>query len=128
MRHLRATLLVPALVVAAVSTAAAARYAHDLNGKWMLAVVTENGTGYPILEIKHEGDRISGSYTSNAMGSRTISGNVRGDSVIFALSASGAGEGVVLTYAAHIVTADSLNGTVDFAGMGGATFTGTRQK
>jgi hypothetical protein len=38
------------------------------------------------------------------------------------------GEGVVLTYAAHIVTPDSLNGFVDFAGQGGANFTGRREK
>lgn len=115
-----AILVTATTVVAAVS--------HDLSGRWMLAVVTDNGTGYPVLEIKQEGAKISGTYTSNAMGSRSFQGSVKGDSMSFVLSASGMGEGVVLTYAAHIVTPDSLNGTVDFAGMGGASFTGTRQK
>jgi hypothetical protein len=111
-----------------VSTALYAAVTHDLTGRWVLAVVTDNGTGYPVLELKQDGDKISGSYTSNAMGSRTIQGSVRGDSLFFALSASGMGEGVVLTYAAHIVTPDSLNGFVDFAGQGGANFTGRRDK
>jgi hypothetical protein len=115
-----------ALVLA--STAVYAAVIHDLTGRWTLAVVTDNGTGYPVLDIKQDGDKITGSYTSNAMGSRTIQGSVRGDSLIFALSASGMGEGVVLTYAAHIVTPDSLNGFVDFAGQGGANFTGRREK
>jgi hypothetical protein len=110
------------------STALYAAAVHDLTGRWTLAVVTDNGTGYPVLDLKQDGDKITGSYTSNAMGSRTIQGSVRGDSLIFALSASGMGEGVVLTYAAHIVTPDSLNGFVDFAGQGGANFTGRREK
>lgn len=118
--------LAAVLVLALAATSATAAIWHDLTGRWQLAVVTDNGTGYPILELKQEGERVTGSYTSNAMGNRTISGTVRGDTLSFVLSASGAGEGVVLTYTARIVTPDSLNGSVDFAGMGGATFTGRR--
>lgn len=120
-------LIAAVAVLAALATTAAAAALHDLSGRWMLAVVTDNGTGYPTLELKQDGDKITGSYTSNAMGNRSISGNVRGDTLSFTLSASGAGEGVVLTYTARIIGTDSLNGTVDFAGMGGATFTGKRQ-
>lgn len=115
-------------LLAVVTATATAAYLHDLTGKWNLAVVTDNGTGYPVLELKQEGEKVTGTYTSNAMGNRTIAGTVRGDTLSFTLSASGAGEGIVLTYTARIVTADSLNGTVDFAGMGGATFTGRRQR
>lgn len=120
--------IIATLAVVAIAGSAGAALLHDLTGRWMLAVVTDNGTGYPVLEIKQEGNRISGSYSSNAMGTRTIQGTVRGDTLSFVLSASGMGEGVVLTYTAHIVTPDSLNGYVDFAGQGGAPFTGTRQK
>lgn len=115
-------------VLAALATTATAAVLHDLTGKWMLAVVTDNGTGYPTLELKQDGDKVTGSYTSNAMGNRSISGSVRGDTLTFTLSASGAGEGVVLTYTARIIGTDSLNGSVDFAGMGGANFTGKRQR
>lgn len=127
MPRVRPLLLALALLAGTAALATAA-LVHDLTGRWLLAVVTDNGTGYPVLEITQDGDKISGTYTSNAMGSRSIAGTVRGDTVSFVLSASGAGEGVVLTYTAHIVTADSLNGMVDFAGMGGASFTGRRQR
>lgn len=117
-----------ALVVALLgATAFTAAVLHDLSGRWMLAVVTDNGTGYPTLELKQDGDKVTGTYTSNAMGNRSISGTVRGDTLAFTLSASGAGEGVVLTYTARIIGTDSLNGNVDFAGMGGASFSGKRQ-
>lgn len=121
-------LFTAALLVVAFAATATAAILHDLTGRWQLAVVTDNGTGYPILELKQEGDMITGSYTSNAMGARTISGRVYGDTLSFTLSPSGAGEGMVLTYTARIVTPDSLNGYVDFAGQGGARFTGARQR
>jgi len=120
-------LIAAVVVLAALATTATAAVLHDLTGRWMLAVVTDNGTGYPTLELKQEGDKVTGTYTSNAMGNRAITGTVRGDTLSFVLSASGAGEGVVLTYTARIIGTDSLNGTVDFAGMGGASFTGKRQ-
>ena len=121
-------LFTAALLVVAFAATATAAILHDLTGRWQLAVVTDNGTGYPILELKQEGDMVTGSYTSNAMGARTISGRVYGDTLSFTLSPSGAGEGMVLTYTARIVTPDSLNGYVDFAGQGGARFTGARQR
>ena len=117
------------LAVAAVGlTAFTALRLHDLTGRWQLAVVTDNGTGYPVLELKQEGDKVSGSYTSNAMGVRSITGTVYGDTLSFVLSPSGAGEGMVLTYTARIVTPDSLDGYVDFAGQGGAKFSGARRR
>ena len=128
MRRPSARFLAAALLVAAIATTAAAAVLHDVTGRWQLAVVTDNGTGYPILEVKQEGDKVTGTYTSNAMGARTITGTVYGDTLSFVLSPSGGGEGMVLTYTARIVTPDSLNGYVDFSGQGGARFTGVRQR
>ncbi len=115
-------------LLALAGTTAAASSAHDLTGRWNLAVVTENGTGYPVLQLTQTGDSIKGTYTSNAMGNRMIQGVVYGDSMRFVLSSSMGGEGIVLTYLAKIVSADSLDGAVDFGGMGGAKFNGVRQK
>jgi hypothetical protein len=115
-------------LIALVGTTAAATAAHDLPGTWNLAVVTENGTGYPVLQLTQTGDSLKGTYTSNAMGNRTVAGIVYGDSMRFVLSSSMGGEGVVLTYLAKIVSADSLDGAVDFGGMGGAKFHGARQR
>src|SRR5690606_35941305 len=96
-------------------TAFGAITAHALSGKWTFTVVTANGTGTPMVTLKQDKDnKLTGTYESNALGSRTLDGRVWGDSMSFVLSMSGAGEGVVLTYAARIVTPDSLDGYVDF--------------
>jgi hypothetical protein len=121
----RATL---AALIAVIVTTGFVPSAHDVTGKWTFKVVTPNGTGTPTVTFKQAGDKLTGTYESNALGSRTLEGSVRGDSLSFILSMPQAGEGVVLTYAAHIVTADSLKGAVDFAGQGGAEFTAVRQK
>jgi hypothetical protein len=127
MRIARIGGMVAGLVIAAAAGVQAAQL-HDLTGRWVLAVVTENGTGTPTVDLKQEGEKLTGTYVSNAMGSRTLEGSVKGDTMRFVLSASMGGEGVTLTYIARIVTADSLNGFVDFGGMGSATLTGRRQK
>lgn len=127
MHRTRLLIVAPAVLIAALAGFASARL-YDLTGKWNFAVVTENGTGRPVVELKQEGEKLTGTYVSNAMGTRTLEGTVNGDTMRFALSASMGGEGVTLTYVARIVTADSINGYVDFAGMGSATLTGTRQK
>lgn len=126
MRRSRRFVLVPAIVIVALAGFAAA--VHDLTGTWIFTVVTENGTGTPTVELKQEGEKLTGSYLSNALGSRTLEGTVRGDTMRFVLSASMGGEGMTLTYVARIVTADSLDGFVDFAGMGEAKLTARRRR
>ena len=74
-----------------------------------------------------KGDKLTGTYESRMMGVRTIAGAVKGDSITFVLGTSGEST-VVMTYAGKIVDADHLEGTVDFGGMGGALFKGTRRK
>ncbi len=122
----RAGLLALAALALAASTATAA-FLHDLTGTWKAAVVTDNGTGYPTITLKQDGEKITGTYDSPTLGLRNITGKVVGDSLHFSLSA-GQDASMVLTYSAAIVTADSLNGAVDFAGQGGAKFTAVRQK
>lgn len=51
---------------------------------------------------------------------------MKGDSITFDLATSG--ESTVVTSYAGKIDADHLEGTVDFGGMGGATFKGTRKK
>jgi len=109
----------------AVGTSAAQQAAVDLTGAWDLTVVTDNGTGNSVLTIKQQGDSISGTYESVRMGSLPFKGTVKEKTFQFALDTEG---GAKLTFAGTIDDADNIKGNVDFAGMGGATFTGKRKK
>ena len=129
-RPLRAIALLLALLTpfsAASAQAAAQSAPQNLAGTWDFAVVTENGTGTPVIVIKQEGTKITGTYESGRFGVRAISGAVSGDTLRFVLAPASEG-GVALTYVGRIVTPDLVKGEVDFQGMGSATFTGTRRR
>ena len=105
-------------------TATAQRLQIDVTGKWNFAVVTENGTGTPAVVLKQEGEKLTGTYESARMGTRAIEGTVKKDSIRFVLT----GGEVILQFAGVITDKDNMKGTVDLAGQGTATFTGTRAK
>lgn len=127
MRSFRTAALAVAALALTASAAFAAVALHDVTGTWALEVVTENGTGTPTLKLKQEGTTLTGTYESRMMGVRALKGTVKGDSLMFDLATSGEST-VVLSFLGVIVDADHIKGAVDFAGQGGATFSGTRQK
>ena len=126
-RSFRAAALAVAALALTASAAFAAVALHDVTGTWALEVVTENGTGTPTLKLKQEGTTLTGTYESRMMGVRALKGTVKGDSLMFDLATSGEST-VVLSFLGVIVDADHIKGAVDFAGQGGATFSGTRRK
>lgn len=127
MRSFRTAALAVAALALTASAAFAAVALHDVTGTWALEVVTENGTGTPTLKLKQDGTTLTGTYESRMMGVRALKGTVKGDSLMFDLATSGEST-VVLSFLGVIVDADHIKGAVDFAGQGGATFSGTRQK
>ena len=121
-------LLAPLGTAAAQTAKAPAPVAvRDLSGTWDFAVVTENGTGTPVIVIKQDGAKVTGTYESGRFGVRAISGAVSGDTLRFVLAPASEG-GVALTYVGRILSADLVKGEVDFQGMGSASFTGTRRR
>jgi hypothetical protein len=105
-------------------TDAAATSLTDVTGRWRFSVVTENGTGTPLVRLKQEGEKLTGTYESNMLGTRDLEGSIKGDSLRFVLK----GGEVALTFIGVVVDKDHLKGTVDFAGMGGASFTAVREE
>lgn len=128
MNRLRTPLALGLALAFASTIALAAVAAHDLSGRWAFSVVTENGTGTPTVTLKQAGERLTGTYESRVMGTRTLEGSVKGDSLRFVLSTDGSADAVTLTYVGVVVDADHLKGVVDFGSMGSATFTAAREK
>lgn len=121
LNRLRTSLVLSALIAA---SAGAQHLLANVTGKWAFSVVTENGTGTPTVVLKQEGDKITGTYESSRMGVRNIEGTMKKDSIFFALK----GGEVELKFVGVVVDADNMKGVVDFAGQGGASFTGVRSK
>lgn len=96
----------------------------DVTGKWAFAVTTENGTGYPTVTFKQDGEKVTGTYESQRLGSRAVEGTVKGDTIKFAMK--GADGMPDFEFVGVIVDKDNLKGTLEMGGMGSATFTGKR--
>ena len=124
---MRPSVVALSFVSLAAGTALVAQAAAiDLTGTWAYAVVTENGTGTPTVTMTQQGDSLTGSYASARMGTLPFRGAVKRDSSFtFALGTTG---GATLVFTGKLVAADRVEGTVDFGGQGGATFTGQRQR
>ena len=96
----------------------------DVTGKWAFAVTTENGTGYPTVTLKQEGEKLTGTYESQRLGSRELQGTIKGDTVKFSMKG---GEGMPdFEFNGVLVDKDNMKGTLEMGGMGSASFTGKR--
>jgi hypothetical protein len=131
MRNCIAALAIASSIAAAPLTLAAQGEKQDkkidLTGKWLFSVVTDNGTGTPTVTLKQAGDTLTGHYSSQTLGEVEFKGTVKGQAIHFVLNVDMQGTQVSLTYAGTVEPDGTLKGTVDFAGMGSATFTAKRQ-
>lgn len=117
--------LVAFLLVGTVpSSLAAQSKGIDVTGKWAFAVTTENGTGYPTVTLKQEGEKITGTYESQRLGSRAVEGTVKGDAIKFSMK--GADGMPDFEFSGVLVDKDNMKGTLEMGGMGSASFTGKR--
>ena len=102
-------------------TAVQAADVADIAGNWELEVVTSNGAGYPILDLKQDGQKISGTYAGQ-LGNSDVSGKIKGND--FKVSFEINGQYVVCS---GKVDGNQMSGTVDMGSNGSGTFTGEKK-
>ena len=95
-------------------------------GVWALTVETGQGTGRPSVKLQQDGDKLTGTYSSEVFGEQAVTGTVKGTAVTFAFTASFEGNTFTVTYAGT-VEKDSMKGKVTLGEFGEGTFTGTRK-
>lgn len=99
--------------------------AADMTGKWSVTVETEMGSGTPSFDLVEDGGKLSGTYTGQ-MGSAPVTGTVDGESFTLVINVDAQGQSMAITYSGA-VKGDAIEGKLDFAGMGGGTFKGSKQ-
>jgi hypothetical protein len=99
----------------------------DVTGNWAFEVQTDAGTGTPQVTFKQEGEKLTGRYSSQALGEADLTGTVKGQAIAFSLTASIQGTSIELTFSGTIETNDAMKGRVSIAGLGEGTFTGKRK-
>lgn len=97
----------------------------DVSGTWLLEVSTMGGTGTPTLELKQDGEKLSGHYTGR-YGDAPISGTIKGAEFTFSFAMGSDGNTATITYTGK-VDKDTMKGTLTLADMGEGTFTGKKK-
>ena len=108
----RLTLLLT--IVMALCLASPALFAHvaaqdkpvDVSGRWALTVETAAGTGTPSVELKQDGETLTGNYSSQVFGEQKVTGTIKGNAITFGFTTSFEGSTVTVTYSG---TADACD-------------------
>jgi hypothetical protein len=98
----------------------------NVAGSWALTVETANGTGTPTLTLQQEGERLTGTYSSQVFGEQKVTGSIKGNSITFAFTAAIEGNNITVTYTGT-VDAAAMKGKVTLGDLGEGTFTGKKQ-
>ncbi len=121
------------LVVAAVPAISAQEQQRSeatasVAGKWAMTLEMSMGTGTPTLELKQDGEKITGTYTGR-YGTFALEGTVKGRAIEFAVTMSAEGQSVTISFAGE-VAADglSMKGTAVLDQLGDATWSAVKQK
>ena len=111
------------LAMAFVAAAVHAQAKIDLNGTWVFAVETDQGSGTATVTLKVEGEKVTGHISTPAF-ERDFTGTSKGQALEFSFSRD---VGAV-TYKGTAESSDAIKGTVDFAsGAVTGTFTAKRK-
>lgn len=110
------------LLCAALATAA------DLTGTWQLTVETAQGTGTPTMDLKQDGERLTGTFHSQIFGDVAIKGAVNGSQIEFAFEGDAGGAKMKVTYKGVVQSASAMKGTAVYEGFDDkATWSATRK-
>ena len=123
----RATLVAAVCVVLGsplVATQDASRV--DVTGKWTFQVQTELGSGSPTVTLVQAGEKLTGHYSSEALGEADLTGTVKGRDIAFSFTANVQGLAIAVTYTGTIEATDAMKGKVTLGGLGDGTFTAKR--
>lgn len=99
---------------------------QNVAGTWALTVETAQGTGSPSVTLAQDGEKLTGTYSSQVFGEQKVSGSIKGSAVTFSFTGTVEGTTITVTYAGT-VEKDTMKGKVSLGDLGEGTFTGTKK-
>ena len=121
--------LATSLLLAVSTTAVAAqRMFADVTGKWEISLSMNGSASTSQLDVTQKGDSLSGTISSEQIGSRNILGTVKGDTVRFGFSVDMQGQVLEISAGALVKDKDSMEGEIALpGGQGAVPFTAKRK-
>ena len=99
----------------------------NVAGTWAIVVETPNGSGTPSVTLKQDGEKLTGTYSSELFGEQKVTGTIKGNAISF--NFTGAIEGTTLTVTYNgIVEGATMKGKVILGDLGEGTFTAKKKQ
>ena len=120
------TLLVRLLAVSMLAAVVSAEPAK-VAGKWNVTLQLEAITGHPVILLKQDGEKLTGTYESARYGQSELKGSIKEKEIEFSVSFVAEGmqtQGVF----AGTVDGDTMSGDCSFEGAGDGTWSASRVK
>jgi hypothetical protein len=115
------------LLLAFTLIAAPATAQVNVTGTWAMSVSTDQGVTSPTMTLEQDGETISGTYSSEALGENRVRGTVNGSDVTISFAANVQGQSIPVMYRGTIDGDGEMAGALDIAdGMLTGTFTAKR--
>jgi hypothetical protein len=114
--------LICALALAPVQTDKPA----DVAGAWAITVETGQGSATPSVTLKQDGEKLTGTYSSQLFGEQPVTGSIKGNAITFQFTATVEGNSLTVVYSGT-VEKDTMKGKVVLGDLGEGTFTAKKK-
>ena len=123
--------LIAACVALFVSSAVLAQPAKQaepakVDGKWNVLLQLESITGHPVLTLKQDGEKLTGTYEGR-YGPSALEGEIKETRIAFVVSFEAEGTKTTGVFEGTVDGA-SMGGKVEFEGAGSGTWSAVRAK
>jgi hypothetical protein len=100
----------------------------SLSGDWSMTLQLDQINATPALTLKQDGEKLTGTYTSQQYGKFPLTGTVKGKDVTFAVTLNIEGNSMAANYTGTLQDDGSIKGAVDIGGMMSGSWSATRAK
>jgi hypothetical protein len=95
-------------------------------GKWNVTLQLESITGHPVITLKQDGEKLTGTYEGR-YGVSDLKGSIKDNAIEFTVVVVAEGTRIEGAFGGK-VDGDSMGGTVEFEGAGDGTWSAVRAK
>jgi len=122
----RMTRLAIVTVLAALGLSVVQAEPAKVDGRWNVLLQLETITGHPVLTLKQDGEKLTGTYEGR-YGPSALQGEVKENRIAFAVTFSAEGTTTTGVFQGT-VEGETMGGTVEFEGAGSGKWSAVRAK
>jgi len=105
-----------------------AKATPNVAGKWNMTLEMSMGTGTPVLELKQDGEKITGTY-SGRYGTFPLEGTLKGQAIEFWFTMSAEGQSVSMSFTGEVAgDGQTMSGQATLGELGDATWSAKKEK